>query len=165
MSFFIEKNLNRYFLPSLNDVKSKTNQNCENQTYITKKQTEFQKIYDISKEKKNFDLEIPEYITVSPTKRRRNDDDNDEHEIPDLDEDEVKNEEYDEKDVDLDDPDWENLEEEEDNKDDEEFEKPKKRRSHFHFPRATAAAIRLGISTYALCILIWAYNMGKKICL
>ena len=66
-----------------------------------------------------------------------------------------------ETDVDFEDPDYENLEEEDDN--DDEFEKPKKKRNYLHYPRTTAAALRFGISTFALTVLIWAYNMGKEV--
>ena len=110
-------------------------------------------------------MEVPEYIAASPSKKAKNDDKSDdesENEIPDLDEDEE--EEFDEKDVDLDDPDWEYPEEEEGDEKTEEFEnsKPKKRRCNFRFSRTTAAAIRFGISTRAICILIWAFLMGKN---
>ena len=148
------------FLHRLDDIKSKTNRNKEDQAYISKKRNEFSKLYDISKEKRIKELEIPEYIVASPSKKTKNDDESD-NEIPDLDENDVKEEVVKETDVDKDDPDWEFLEEEEN--DDEEFENPKKRRSHFHFPRLTAAALRFGISTFALTVMIWAYNMGKKI--
>ena len=164
----------RSFLPRLDKIKSKTNQCSEDQRYITEKQNEFSKIYDISEAKVNQyqNYEPPEYITVSPTKKRRNDDDDDE--IPDLDENDEEETNVDENDpdyeydedeeeeanVDEDDPDYEYVEEEED---DEEFEKPKsKRRCTMSFPRVTAAAIRFGISSRALCILIWALLMGKK---
>ena len=116
-------------------------------------------MYDITEEKKNFGLELPEYVAASPRKKSKND----EYEIPDLDTNEEEEEVFDEKDVDLDDPDWDYVEEEEEN-DDEEFEKTKsKQRCYSHYPRTTAAAIRFGISTFALTVLIWAYNMGKKI--
>ena len=160
---FLEKNLRQTFLKRLDDIKSKTNRNKDDQSYISKKRVEFTKLYDISKEKHFKDLEIPEYIAASPSKKAKNDksDDESENEIPDLEEDE---EEFDEKDVDLDDPDWEHLEEEGEEKTDEEFEnsKPKKRRCNIRFSRTTAAAIRFGISTRAICILIWAFLMGKN---
>ena len=157
---FLEKNLRQTFLKRLDDIKSKTNRNKDDQSYISKKREEFTKLYDISKEKHFKDLETPEYIAASPSKKAKNDDES-ENEIPDLDEDEE--EEFDEKDVDLDDPDWEHLEEEGEEKTDEEFEnsKPKKRRCNIRFSRTTAAAIRFGISTRAICILIWAFLMGK----
>ena len=144
--------MTRSFLPRLDKIKSKTNQCSEDQRYITEKQNEFSKIYDISEAKVNQyqNYEPPEYITVSPTKKRRNDDDD---EIPDLDE----NDEEDNANVDEDDPDYEYVEEEED---EEEFEKPK-RRCTVNFSRTTAAAIRFGISPRALCILIWAILMGN----
>ena len=140
------------FIKRLDDMKSKTNQNKENQTYIKRKQNEFQNIYDISKEKKNQDLEAPEYTDVSPTKKLKKDD---EYEISDLDDEEEV--EVKKTDIDEDDPDYEHSENEEES-DNEEFEnpKPKKRSCNVSFPRATAAAIHYGISCRALCILIWA---------
>ena len=149
--------MKRSFLPRLDDIKANTNRLSEDVGYITKKQNEFRKLFDISKEKQLQDLELPEYIAASPTKKAKHD----EYEIPDLDSDEneLKKKVEKETDVDEDDPDYENVEEE----DDEEIEKPKKKRCTSHYPRTAAASIRLGISTFALCVLIWAYNMGKKI--
>ena len=158
MYFCVEKNLTRSFLPRLEDVKKNSNKYSENETYITKKRIEFQVLYDISLEKRINDLELPEYILGSPTKKAKNDDD--ELEIPDIDE---VPEEHKETDVDLDDPDWD-FSEGEDEEDEQEFEIPKsKRRCTMNYPRATAAGIRFGISPRALCILIWAILMGKKL--
>ena len=55
----------------VDDIKAKTNQKCEDITYITRKQKEFEKVYDISEEKRFVDLENPEfeYIAASPTKK------------------------------------------------------------------------------------------------
>ena len=158
--------MTKSFLPRLKDIQANTNRKSKDQTYISKKQTEFSRLYDISEEKKNQDLELPEYIAVSPSKKRRNDDDDDkDFDIPDLDLDDEEEKEYKETDVDLDDPDWEWEKEEEDkDDDDDEFEKKTKtkKRNYLHYPRTTAAAIRFGISTFALTVLVWAYNMGKK---
>ena len=149
------------FIKRLNEIRSKTNEKKEDQTYITKKQTEFEKLYDISAEKRFQDLEHPEYIAASPTKKPKND----EYEIPDLDKIDEKDEEHKEGDVDEDDPDWEYFEEEGegDEEDKIEDEKPKKRKCYFHYSRTTAAGVRFGFSTRAICILIWAMLMGKKI--
>ena len=108
-------------------------------------------LYDISLEKRINDLELPEYILGSPTKKARNDDD-----IPDIDEVHEENKET----IDLDDPDYEYSEEEED---EEEFEKPKSKRCTMNFRRTTAAAIRFGISIRAITIIIWALLMGKHV--
>ena len=151
----IQLNLKRSFLPRLREIQINCNLKNEDQTYIERKQNEFGNVYDISDEKRKNSLEDPEYFDVSPTKKPKNDD---EYQIPsDLDENEEKNDD----DVDEDDPDYEYVEEEEDNDDELEKSKPK-RRCTMNYSRATAAAIRFGISTRALCILIWAILTGKK---
>ena len=157
----IEKNLTRSFLPRLREIQMLSNSKNGDQTFIQKKQNEFGNVYDISDEKRKNSLEDPEYFDESPTKKPKNDDD--QFEIPDLDKNNAAEEVFKEGDVDEDDPDWEfhDDDEEEDNDDESEKSKPK-RRCTMNYSRATAAAIRFGISTRALCILIWAILTGKK---